>query len=124
MKKKILVVDDDPALINLYHMALNESYEIIAAYNGKEALDMANVQLPDLIVMDIMMPVMDGLEALTNLKGNAATATIPVILLTAQTQYKDVIEGYKTGADYYITKPFTSKELLNGINLCLGKGEA
>ncbi len=120
MKKKILIVEDDPRLLNLYQLELKESYDIVVAHNGKEALEMANVQLPDLVLMDIMMPVMDGLEALTRLKENAATATIPVILLTAKVQHKDVLEGYKTGADYYITKPFTYKELVNGINLCLG----
>lgn len=124
MKKKILIVDDDPALINLFQMVLKESYDLILAYNGKEALDKVNDQAPDLVLMDVMMPVMDGLEALTKIKENPATSTIPVILLTAKVQSKDVLEGYKMGADYYITKPFTSKELVNGINLCLGKGAA
>ena len=78
----------------------------------------------DLIVLDIMMPQMDGLEVLTRLKGEPATATIPVILLTAKVQYEDVLGGYKMGADYYITKPFTSTQLLNGINLLLGEGKA
>ena len=124
MKKKILIVDDDPALITLFQTVLKESYDIILAYNGKEALDKVNVQAPDLVLMDIMMPVMDGLEALTKIKENPATSTIPVILLTAKAQPKDVLEGYNQGADYYITKPFTTKELVNGINLCLGKGAA
>ena len=81
-------------------------------------------QKPDLIVLDIMMPQMDGLEVLTRLKGEPSTATIPVILLTAKVQYEDVLGGYKMGADYYITKPFTSTQLLNGINLLLGDGKA
>ncbi len=71
-----------------------------------------------------MMPQMDGLEVLTRLKGEPSTATIPVILLTAKVQYEDVLGGYKMGADYYITKPFTSTQLLNGINLLLGDGKA
>ncbi len=119
MKKKILIAEDDPALIKLYKMVLEETFELDIAYNGQEALDSANVHRPDIIVMDPMMPVMDGIEALSRFKENPTTATIPVILLTAKTQHKDVIEGYKTGADYYITKPFTTTELLNGINLCL-----
>ena len=124
MKKTILVVEDDPSLVRLYQMTLKESYEILVAYNGQEALDQVNAHRPDLIVMDVMMPMMDGLEALSRLKENPETTTIPVILLTAKVQHKDVLEGYQTGADYYITKPFTSRELLNGISLCLGNGKA
>jgi len=113
------MVEDDADLIKLCRMALQDIIEVEIACNGQEALDAANVHRPDIIVMDPMMPVMDGIEALSRFKENPTTATIPVILLTAKTQHKDVIEGYKTGADYYITKPFTTTELLNGINLCL-----
>ncbi len=120
MKTKLLIAEDDPALIKVYRMALQDIFEVEIACNGQEALDAANVHRPDIIVMDVMMPVMDGLEALARLKDNPATATIPVILLTAKVQHNDVLDGYKTGADYYITKPFTTTELLNGINLCLG----
>lgn len=121
---RILVVDDDPAIIQIYKIALSASYDLSVAYNGKEALDMALSDPPDLIVMDIMMPVMDGIEALEKLKESAATANVPVILLTAQVQPKDVIGGYNTGADYYITKPFTNKELLNGIKMFLSEEKA
>ena len=121
MKKKILIVDDDPAIINLLQMSIKETYDVILAYNGKEALEKVNDHSPDLVLMDIMMPVMDGLEAMAKIKENPTTSTIPVILLTAKVQPKDVLEGYNNGADYYITKPFTSKELMNGINLCLGQ---
>ena len=121
MKKKILIVDDDPAIINLLQMSIKETYDVILAYNGKEALEKVNDHSPDLVLMDIMMPVMDGLEAMAKIKENPTTSTIPVILLTAKVQPKDVLEGYNKGADYYITKPFTSKELMNGINLCLGQ---
>lgn len=123
MEKKILIVDDDKRIVNLYQLVLKEYYDIIVAYNGQEALDLVNVQMPDLIVMDIMMPVMDGLQALTKLKKDPITATIPVILLTGRDRHKDVLGGYKMGADYYITKPFTSVELLNGISLFLEKKE-
>jgi twitching motility two-component system response regulator PilG len=71
-----------------------------------------------------MMPEMDGLEVLTRLKGMADTTSIPIILLTAKVQYEDVLGGYKLGADYYITKPFTSTQLINGINLLLGEGKS
>jgi len=124
MKMRILVVDDDPTIIQIYKIALSASYDLSVAYNGKEALEMAISDPPALIVMDIMMPVMDGLEALEKLKESAATAKVPVILLTAQVQPKDVIAGYNTGADYYITKPFTNKELLNGIKMFLSEKKA
>ena len=100
-----------------------DEYNIVKCSNGLDALTAVEEQKPDLIVLDIMMPQMDGLEVLTRLKGDAATSTIPVILLTAKLQYEDVLGGYKMGADYYITKPFTSTQLLNGINLLLGEGK-
>ncbi len=125
MKKKIiLIAEDDMSLVDTYKLALGDSFEILVAYNGKEALDVANTQIPDLILMDVMMPEMDGMEALTHLKKNSTTAKIPVILVTAKAQHKDVLEGYQIGADYYITKPFTNMELMNGINMCLGDGKA
>ncbi len=125
MKKKIiLIAEDDLSLVDTYKLALGDSFEILVAYNGKEALDVINTQVPDLILMDIMMPEMDGIEALKHLKKNSATAKVPVILVTAKVQHKDVLDGYQTGADYYITKPFTNIELMNGINMCLGNEKA
>ena len=90
---------------------------------GRKSLIYVSEQKPDLIILDIMMPQMDGLEVLTRLKEDSGTATIPVILLTAKVQYDDVLGGYKMGADYYITKPFTSTQLINGINLLLGEAK-
>jgi CheY-like chemotaxis protein len=125
MKKKIiLVVEDDLSLVDTYKLALGDVFEILVAYNGKEALDVTKTHVPDLILMDIMMPEMDGIEALNHLKKDSATAKVPVILVTAKVQHKDVLDGYHTGADYYITKPFTNLELMNGINMCLDDGEA
>ncbi len=93
MKTKLRIAEDDPALIKVYRMALQDIFEVEIACNGQEALDAANVHRPDIIVMDVMMPVMDGLEALARLKDNPATATIPVILLTAKVQHLDVLDG-------------------------------
>ncbi len=121
MKKKIiLIVEDDLSLVDAYKLALGDSFEIIVAYNGKEALEATKSHVPDLILMDIMMPEMDGIEALKHFKKNAATEKVPVILVTAKVQHKEVLDGYQSGADYYITKPFTNLELMNGINMCLG----
>lgn len=122
--KTIMVVDDNPDIITIVRTILEaKGYSVLSAYSGPELLSLLEGQKPDLIVLDIMMPQMDGLEVLTRLKGAAETSAIPVILLTAKVQYEDVLGGYKLGADYYITKPFTSTQLLNGINLLLGEGK-
>ncbi len=124
-KKTIMVVDDNPDIITIVRTILEgKGYNVFSATSGLELLDLLKTQKPDLIILDIMMPEMDGLEVLTRLKGMTETATIPVILLTAKVQYEDVLGGYKLGADYYITKPFTSTQLVNGINLLLGEGKA
>ena len=122
-KKTIMVVDDNPDIITIVRTILEgKGYNVLSAYGGAELLPRLEEQKPDLIILDIMMPQMDGLEALTRLKGAPDTSPIPVILLTAKVQYEDVLGGYKLGADYYITKPFTSTQLINGINLLLGEG--
>ncbi|HXV49001.1 MAG TPA: response regulator [Candidatus Binatia bacterium] len=123
-KKTIMVVDDNPDIITIVKTILEgRGYTVFSASSGPELLNMLPNHKPDLIILDIMMPEMDGLEVLTRLKGKAESATIPVILLTAKVQYEDVLGGYKLGADYYITKPFTSTQLVNGINLLLGEGK-
>lgn len=123
-KKTIMVVDDNPDIITIVKTILEgKGFNVLSASSGQELLDLLKGQNPDLIILDIMMPEMDGLEVLTRLKGATETASIPVILLTAKVQYEDVLGGYKLGADYYITKPFTSTQLVNGINLLLGEGK-
>jgi len=124
-KKTVMVVDDNPDIITIVRTIVEgKGYSVFSATSGPELLDLLKTQKPDLIILDIMMPEMDGLEVLTRLKGMTETATIPVILLTAKVQYEDVLGGYKLGADYYITKPFTSTQLVNGISLLLGEGKA
>jgi len=123
--KTIMVVDDNPDIITIVKTILEgKGYSVLSASSGAELLNMLKGQKPDLIILDIMMPEMDGLEVLSRLKAVSDTATIPVILLTAKVQYEDVLGGYKLGADYYITKPFTSTQLVNGINLLLGEGKS
>ena len=121
MKKKILIAEDNPVISKALQLILEPHYETIPAMNGKQAVEFAATQLPDLILMDIMLPMMDGLEALKLIKENPTATTIPVILLSALSDYEDIRRGYSMGAKYYITKPFTRKELLNGIKLCLGE---
>ncbi|MBI4489698.1 MAG: response regulator [Deltaproteobacteria bacterium] len=124
-KKTIMVVDDNPDIVTIVKTILEgRGYSVQCAYSGLEVFTRLEEQKPDLIILDVMLPQMDGLEVLTRLKGAPDTSSIPVILLTAKVQYEDVLGGYKLGADYYITKPFTSTQLINGINLLLGEGKS
>lgn len=123
-QRTIMVVDDNPDIITIVKTILEgKGYQVLSASSGQELLNLLTDQKPDLIILDIMMPEMDGLEVLGRLKAVTETASIPVILLTAKVQYEDVLGGYKLGADYYITKPFTSTQLVNGINLLLGESK-
>jgi CheY-like chemotaxis protein len=122
--KTIMVVDDNPDIITIVRTILEgKGFNVLSASSGAECLEALKSQKPDLIVLDIMMPEMDGLEVLTRLKSTSEFTNIPVVLLTAKVQYEDVLGGYKLGADYYITKPFTSTQLINGINLLLGENK-
>ncbi len=120
-KRTIMVVDDHPDVVDILRITLeSKGFNVRCAYSGKDLFAGLEELKPDLIILDIMMPEMDGLKVLARLRENSDTASIPVILLTAMVQQEDVIEGYKTGADYYIMKPFTSTQVLEGINLILG----
>ncbi len=120
-KRTILVVDDSPDIVEILRIRLESNgFNVRCAYSGKDLFAGLEELKPDLIILDIMMPQMDGLKVLTRLRENSDTASIPVILLTAMVQQEDIFEGYKRGADYYITKPFSPTQLLEGINLMLG----
>jgi len=120
--RTILVVDDSPDLVEILRITLeSKGFNVRCAYSGKDLFASLEEQKPDLILLDIMMPQMDGLELLTRLKENSDTASIPVILLTAKVQHEDLLRGYEMGADYYITKPFTPTQVLDAINLVLGE---
>ncbi len=119
--RTIMVVDDHPDLVEILRITLeSKGFNVRCAYSGKELLAVLEKEKPDLILLDIMMPQMDGLEVLTRLKENPDTASIPVIFLTAKVLDEDVQIGYKKGAKYYITKPFIPTQVLDGINLVLG----
>jgi CheY-like chemotaxis protein len=122
--KTIMVVDDNPDIITIVRTILEgKGFNVLSASSGIECIEALKSHKPDLIVLDIMMPEMDGLEVLTRLKSMSEFNNVPVVLLTAKVQYEDVLGGYKLGADYYITKPFTSTQLINGINLLLGENK-
>jgi CheY-like chemotaxis protein len=112
-KPKIMVVDDQPINIKLLQRKLErQDMDILVAYNGRECLDMVEKELPDLILLDIMMPQMDGIETCQHLKANPATETIPIIFITAKASKEGKLEGLDAGAVDYITKPIDLDETL------------
>ena len=116
MPKKILAVDDEKHIVRLVQVNLERAgYEVVAAYDGKEALEKVRDENPDLVVLDVMMPYMDGFEVLQNLRRNPSTRDIPVIMLTAKAQDADVFKGWQSGVDCYLTKPFNPMELLSFV---------
>jgi DNA-binding response OmpR family regulator len=119
------VVDDNLDSILIMRSILeSQGFTVRVAQSGAEALAELEREVPDLVLLDVMMPQMSGLEVLERLKTNSATAAVPVIMVTAKMQDEDVMTGYQHGADYYITKPCTSKQLMYGIGLVLGRTEA
>lgn len=116
MPKKILAVDDERHIVRLVEVNLARAgYQVVTAYDGREALLKVESEKPDLVVLDVMMPYMDGFEVLRNLKANPLTAEIPVIMLTAKAQDADVFRGWQSGVDCYLTKPFNPMELLTFV---------
>ena len=114
-KPTILVIDDNNDIRQYEHTLLQDDYIVMEAVDGKEGLEIAKKEVPDLVICDVMMPVMDGLEFTEQLKTHTATSHIPVIMLTAKNLEEHRAEGYEHGADSYITKPFHSKVLLARI---------
>ena len=114
-KPTILVIDDNNDIRQYEHTLLQDDYIVLEAVDGKEGLEIARKEVPDLVICDVMMPVMDGLEFTEQLKTITATSHIPVIMLTAKNLEEHRAEGYEHGADSYITKPFHSKVLLARI---------
>jgi two-component system alkaline phosphatase synthesis response regulator PhoP len=119
---RILVVDDEIYIVHILDFSLGmEGYEVITALDGEEALEKATESKPDLIVLDIMMPKMDGYETCKALKADDRTKDIPIILLSAKGRNVDMQTGYDVGADEYITKPFSPRKLVERINSILGQ---
>lgn len=119
---RVLVVDDDPVILKL--LAVNfemEGFTVLTAMDGDAALALAVASQPDVVVSDVMMPKMSGLELATALKADEATAAIPVVLLSAKAQVHDVRAGMDAGADDYVTKPFEPLDLVDRVNALLGR---
>ena len=122
MSEKILIVDDDAETLRLVRLMLQrEGFEVIAASDGFQALDMAKSDTPDLILLDIMMPKPDGLEVTRHLRSDALTQQIPIVMFTAKTQVEDKILGFEAGADDYVTKPTQPRELVAHIKAVLAR---
>ena len=114
--RKILVVDDERHIVRLIQVNLErQGYQVVTAHDGKEALEKVASEKPDLVVLDVMMPYMDGFEVLRTLRRNPETAELPVIMLTAKAQDQDVFRGWPEGVDMYLTKPFNPQELLTFV---------
>jgi DNA-binding response OmpR family regulator len=114
--KRILVVDDHPPTVRLIRNALEqEGFSVASAANGAECLLALHRELPDLVVLDVVMPVLDGFQTLRILREDAQTKHLPVIILSIRDSDKDVLEGWQTGVDLYLTKPFQMDELVAAV---------
>ncbi|MBU0605167.1 MAG: response regulator transcription factor [Candidatus Omnitrophica bacterium] len=120
MKELILIVEDDKDIVKMLEYNFRkEGYATVSVHDGKKALDAAIKERPDLIILDLMLPGMNGLEVCKELKKDAKTASIPIIMLTAKSQESDKIVGLELGADDYVTKPFSPRELMARIKAVL-----
>jgi DNA-binding response OmpR family regulator len=121
-RKKILLVDDSSTVLLMERMILSKSeYDVVTARDGVEGLEKARAERPDLILMDVVMPRMDGFEAVKQLRAEDATRAIPVIMVTTRGELTSVEAGYASGCNDYVTKPINGLELLAKVRSCLGQ---
>ena len=119
-KNRILVVDDEKRMVTFIRLNLeHDGFDVIEAYNGSQAIDRLRDSLPDLILLDVMMPDLDGFEVLRLIREVSA---VPVIMLTAHGEENDMVRGLELGADDYVTKPFSPRELVSRIRAVLRRG--
>ncbi|MDD4954004.1 MAG: response regulator transcription factor [Candidatus Omnitrophica bacterium] len=124
MKEKILIIEDEKDIIKMLDYNLKkDGFRVASCRDGEEALDLAVSEHPDLILLDLMLPGMDGLEVCKTLKKEAKTSGIPIIMLTARAQEADKVVGLELGADDYVTKPFSPRELLARIKAVLRRAK-
>ena len=116
MVYKILVVDDEPSIVRLMEFILaRQGHEMLVAVNGEEALQKVRSEQPDLVLLDIMMPRIDGYEVARTLRADAETAGMPIIMLSAKAQEEDIQKGIDVGVNEYITKPFSPEHLVHVV---------
>jgi CheY-like chemotaxis protein len=118
-KKKVLIVDDEPNVRRLSRTILSKNFDVVEAEDGKQAIEIANIQQPDVILMDMMMPRMDGLTACHVIKNDPATKSIPIIMVTAIGFELNIKLSQQMGATGYVTKPFAPKDLFDKIQQVL-----
>ena len=120
--KKVLVVDDEPDLVETVRFSLEmEGYQVLVSYNGEDGLTQARRENPDLIILDLMLPKLDGYKLCRLLKFDERYKHIPILMLTAKAQERDRILGKQTGADAYMTKPFDIDQLMEKVKFYLTK---
>ncbi len=116
MKKKILIVDDEPNIVmSLDYLLRKNNFEVFIARNGNEALKLLDSEVPDLMLLDIMMPDVDGYEVCMHVKSNEKYKGVKVVFLSAKSKQEDIEKGYAMGADLYLTKPFSTRNLVKSI---------
>ncbi len=119
-KNRILVVDDEPGIVDIARANLEgQGYTVIGAYDGEEALELIREERPDLVILDILMPEMDGWDVLERIESDPDLSGIPVIMLTARVSDEDVLRGLETGAVEYMTKPFYPQDLVAAVKINL-----
>ncbi|RKD34313.1 response regulator [Thermohalobacter berrensis] len=124
LQKKILVVDDEEHIVELIKFNLEKNgYEVVTAFEGEEALNKVYEEEPDLVVLDLMLPGIDGIEVCKRMKRDSITENIPIIMLTAKSEETDKVLGLEIGADDYITKPFSVRELIARVKAVLRRSK-
>ncbi len=118
--KRILVIEDDPDIVEVLRYNLKrEGYEVLTAESGEDGLSLARAHAPDLVLLDLMLPGMEGLQVCRTLKDEAATKGVPVVMMTAKSEDADIVTGLEMGADDYITKPFSPRVLIARVRAVL-----
>ena len=119
-RKRILVVDDEPNILKLISFILKSNgYEAIEANSGSECLEKLKKERPDLIILDVMMPGMDGFEVARKISSNPEISGIPILMLSSRAQFEDKMRGIESGATDYVTKPFNKEDLIQKVKECL-----
>lgn len=125
MRRKVLLVEDDASLADVVAYNLAQSgYEVEHVVDGRQALEAARRKLPDLVILDLMLPIIDGLEVCRRLRADEATRELPVLMLTAKAEESDELVGFNMGADDYVTKPFSVKVLLERVKAIMRRKQA
>lgn len=119
---RILIADDDADIRDLVAFKLrHEGHDVVAVADGAAALDACQEEVPDLVILDVMMPGMSGLDAAREIRQDEALKHLPIIMLTARAQESDIDQGFQAGADDYVTKPFSPRELASRVNAVLAR---